>query len=71
MVRSAKILLLLFFVLFRITELMAGERPGLAFLNTDMSARGAALAGAMVAKRGEVHGLFYNPATLSGITDVS
>ena len=51
--------------LFQITY--AGERPGFAFLNTEMSARGAALSGAMVAKDGEVHGLFYNPATLAGI----
>jgi len=71
MVRLAKNSILLFFVLFRVTDLMAGERPGFAFLNTEMSARSAALAGAMVAKRGEVHGLFHNPASLSGITDVS
>ena len=51
--------------LFQITY--AGERPGFAFLNTEMSARGAALSGAMVAKNGEVHGLFHNPATLAGI----
>ena len=69
--RLAKNLALLFYVLLRITDLMAGERPGLAFLNTEMSARGASLAGAMVATRGEVHGLFHNPASLSGITDIS
>jgi len=51
--------------LFQITY--AGERPGFAFLNTEMSARGAALSGAMVAKDGEVHGLFHNPASLAGI----
>ena len=51
--------------LFQITY--AGERPGFAFLNSEMSARGAALSGAMVAKNGEVHGLFHNPSSLAGI----
>ena len=56
-------------VLFQITY--AGERPGFAFLNTEMSARGAALSGAMVAKIGEVHGLFHNPASLAGINGLA
>jgi len=55
--------------LFQITY--AGERPGFAFLNTEMSARGAALSGAMVAKNGEVHGLFHNPASLAGIKGIA
>ncbi len=49
----------------------AGERPGFAFLNTEMSARGSSLSGAMVAKTGEVHGLFHNPASLAGIDGLS
>lgn len=71
MARLTKSISSLFIVLITITNLTAGDRPGLAFLNTEMSARGASLAGAMVAKRGEVHGLFHNPASLSGVNDVS
>lgn len=55
--------------LFQITY--AGERPGFAFLNTEMSARGAALSGAMVAKNGEVYGLFHNPASLAAINGLA
>ena len=54
-------------LIFFIQVAYAGERPGFAFLNSEMSARGAALSGAMVAKQGEVHGLFHNPASLAGI----
>jgi len=67
MAQLAKRFILPITILFTFTNLIAGERPGLAFLNTEMSARGASLAGAMVAKRGEVHGVFHNPASLSGI----
>lgn len=49
----------------------AGERPGFAFLNSELSARGAALSGAMVAKRAEIHGLFHNPASIAGIGDLA
>jgi hypothetical protein len=37
------------------------------FLKIQYSARGAALAGNLVAVKGDVNSLFYNPATLSGI----
>jgi len=57
--------------IFLIQTTYGGERPGFAFLNTEMSARGAALSGAMVAKEGEVHGLFHNPATLAGIEELA
>ena len=67
MVRSVKNFILPIIILFTFTNLIAGDRPGLAFLNSEMSARGASLAGAMVAKRGEIHGLFHNPASLSGL----
>lgn len=66
-VRLVKNLILPLLVLFMFSHLIAGERPGLVFLNSEMSARGASLAGAMVAKRGEVHGLFHNPASLAGL----
>ena len=69
--RSVKNIILPIITLLSFTNLIAGERPGLAFLNTEMSARGASLAGAMVAKRGEVHGLFHNPASLSGLTGIT
>ena len=58
-------------LIFLIQVTYAGERPGFAFLNTEMSARGAALSGAMVAKIGEVHGLFHNPASLAGIEGIA
>ena len=58
-------------LIFLIQVTYAGERPGFAFLNTEMSARGAALAGAMIAKSGEVHGLFHNPASLAGIEGIA
>ena len=67
MVRPVKNYILPIIILFTFTNLIAGDRPGLAFLNSEMSARGASLAGAMVAKRGEIHGLFHNPASLSGL----
>ena len=71
MVRPAKSFILPIIILFTFNESIAGERPGLAFLNSEMSARGASLAGTMVAKRGEVHGLFHNPASLSGLIGVT
>ena len=71
MVRSVKNIILSIIILFTFTKLSAGERPGMAFLNSEMSARGASLAGAMVAKRGEVHGLFHNPASLAGLTGIT
>lgn len=44
------------------------ERAGFDFLRIDMGARPSAMAGAFVAVDGDVHGLFYNPASLIGIS---
>jgi len=71
MVRPVKNYILPIIILFTFTNLIAGDRPGLAFLNSEMSARGASLAGAMVAKRAEIQGLFHNPASLSGLKGTS
>jgi len=50
--------------------LLAGspERAGFDFLRIDVGARPSAMAGAFVAVDGDMHGLFYNPAGLIGIS---
>ncbi len=58
------------FLLIIVTQLFAqseGERNFLFLLN-EYSPRGSALAGNLVASRGDVNTFFYNPAGLNGIT---
>ena len=69
--RSYKVFACALIVLIAVNISSAGERPGFAFLNSELSARGAALSGAMAAKRAEIHGLFHNPASIAGIGNLA
>lgn len=57
-------------VFFYTSGLFAGNgTSGFEFLRTDFSARSAAMGGAFVAMRGDLNGLFHNPAGLAFIQE--
>ncbi len=59
-------------LLFCFTLPLWGQSAGTTvfeFLKTQYSARGAAMANNMVAIRGDINAMFYNPAVLSGLTE--
>jgi hypothetical protein len=54
------------FCLFLVPRLLAGDgTSGFEFLRTDFSARSSAMGGAFVAMRGDINGVFHNPAGLA------
>jgi len=62
---------LLFILLIAVSTLFAADSPGVAgfqFLKMQVGARAAGMAGAFAAIPNDIHGLFYNPASVAGIT---
>ena len=63
-----KTFFLIFFLIPSLLLADSPERAGFDFLRIDVGARPSAMAGACVAVDGDMHGLFYNPAGLIGIS---
>jgi hypothetical protein len=58
--------IILLFCVFVTSRLLAGNgTSGFEFLRTDFSARTSAMGGAFVAMRGDINGVFHNPAGLA------
>ena len=66
MTRARVLLSLLFLSLVSLTS--AGERPTYQFLQSDMTARSAAMAGSYVSMQDDPSGIFYNPATIATLS---
>jgi len=57
---------LVFLLIILSVNLFAGNSTsGFKFLQTDFSARSSAMAGSFLAMRGEISGLFHNPACMA------
>ena len=67
-----KQLKILYFSLLFPFALFSGTHSGVTgfeFLRFEMGARPSGMGGAFTAVRGDLHGLAYNPAAISGLTD--